>query len=233
MENLQVVYSHYGDSEDLAESLETVVERLPRTPVHVVDGRHATFDYEVETGDLTPETPGICEGYENVHYHAPPDDLLPFGHERPHGRYPMNQKGSYIWYEVADPDRWALKIDADERLRKFEFTDAELDDLNPTDKVLVELVVGKKDHVENARMWVPRNWTFYVGDICYPRKVVPRDASFEELRDKCDPEYSWTDLERFEGIGKVSIRNLDHERGDRWTEAREKQKQQIREFALE
>lgn len=227
MENLQVVIPHYGDRELLEGCLPTVVEKLPETPVHVVDGRYAHFDIGLDS-DLTPGTEDLCNQYENVHYHAPPDDLLPFGHERPEGRYPMNQKGAYVWYEVADPDRWALKIDADERLRKFEFTDAELDDLNPEEKVLVELVVGKKDHVENARMWVPRNWTFYVGDICYPRSAVSRDTPFEELREICGPDLTWTNLERYEGVSRVSIRNLDHERTEPWTTERQKVKDEIR-----
>lgn len=229
MENLQVVINHYGRPDLLGRTLDSVREHLPETPVHVADGRYAHFDPDGD-GDLTPGSRDLCRDYENVHYHVPPDDLLPFGEERPEGRYPMHVAAEWLWYEVADASTWALKIDDDELLRRFDLDEDDLDGLDRTLKYQATLRMGRRDEVNNARLWVPEEWTFYVDDICYPREQVQRGESFEDLREKCRPHYSWNNVGK--ALERVKIRNLGHERDESWTTEREKVKDEIRENAV-
>jgi len=202
MDELQVSVSHYGDRELLEECLNSLDYHLPGVPVHVLDGRYGNFEGGT---DLTPGTEDLCSHYRSVHYHSPPEDRLPFG-EGSTGRYPIHLKARWINYEVLDGSRWTLKVDADERLREFS---ASLDGLDREVKYTVDIVT-EGEHYKNARLWVPDNWTFYVGDILLPRDEFPRDTSFEDLREAAGPETTWTrvsddlrDLVRLENVGNT------------------------------
>lgn len=225
MENLQVVINHYGDPDMLDDALASVADVLPETPVVVADGRYANH---AGPTDLTPETPAICAGYENVTYHSPPEERLPFGEENAYGRFPIHQKATWLWYEVADPETWALKLDADELLREFALDEDALAALDREKKYLVNLNMAE-NHVENARLWVPDRWTFYVDDLCMPREEVPRTTDYEGLRDRCRPEFTWTRVESRRE--QVRIENRGYERSEDYMESRRAVKNEISDEA--
>lgn len=221
MPDLQVIVNHYGETDMLRDTLESVAEVLPDARTLVLDGRYANFDYG--EGDLTPATRDLCRDYEAVEYRAPPEDRLPFGDAGDAGRRPIHEKAKWVWYEQATPDTWALKLDDDERIREF---DVNLSDLDRSKKYLVALHMdGARKPVENARLWVPEKWTFYVDDLCFPREDVPRSTPFEELRDLCAPGNTWAEYES--AADAIHIRNVGVDRSEDYRQARATVKNEI------
>lgn len=225
---LHVVISHFMDTEMLEGSLDSILDVLPETPVHVVDGRHANFPADWDT---TPATQDLIHKYPpHIQYHRPPWEILPFGKGRARGRYPNHMKAKYVWYHVVPQACWALKIDADERLKTF---DVDLEGLDPQTKytALIEMEPGP---IENARLWVPHEWTFYMDDIPAPRKKVQRDVDFDVLHERVGPSLTWSNVSReLSETEAIYIQNLGHERAEAYTERRKAQKATCGEGAAE
>lgn len=215
---LHVVISHFMDTEMLEGALDSITEVLPETPVHVVDGRHASFPGE---WNITPATFDLIQEYPaHVQYHRPPQEVLPFGKTRTEGRYANHLKAKYVWYHVAPQACWALKMDADERLLTC---DINLSELEASTKYTA-LIEMESDTIENARLWVPHEWTFYVDDIPVPRREVQRDVDFDALHERIGPTLTWSNVSRdLSETEALHIENRGHERSEAYMERREAQ----------
>lgn len=215
---LQVVVNHYGETELLRGTLDSVTSTVPAASVLVLDGRYANFQGD---RDVTPASRDLCDDYRKVEYRRPPDDRLPFGEGT--GRRPIHAKAEWVWYEQADPDAWALKIDDDERLRRF---DVDPSDLDRRLKYTVSVDMPTGDTPELPRLWVPEEWTFYVDDLSLPRREYPRETAFDDLRQvvtTLGPEATWARTsDRI--ADSTRIRNRGDDRSRDYRASRKKQK---------
>lgn len=152
----------------------------PDVPVYVLDGRYADFPGE------TLRTPGCeawCAKQDNVTYHTPPDDRLPWGHERwedePGIRWPIHEQAKYANYEMLPQDRWVIHLDADERLAAVEW---DLFDLfRDRWKYAPHISSLAKRGLTVPRIYKPEHWTFWIAGVMYPREYWPRDTPAEKL----------------------------------------------------
>ncbi len=219
MPELQVVINHYGEADMLREALDSVTTVVPEASVLVLDGRYANFYYGED--DTTRGSEDLCRLYEGVSYRSPPDDALPFG-EGLSGRRPIYDKAEWVWYEQADAGTWSLKLDDDERLRRF---DVDLSNLDRREKHVA--TIGMPDDVITIpRLWVPEEWTFFVDDLCFPRDEFPRSLSFEALRDDLGPEATWTRV-GYTTADDVQIVNRGENRSTAYRVERDQQKEEF------
>lgn len=196
---------------DDAPMLRECVDSLPDgVPIHVFDGRHADFPGE---RDLTLAIERFCTRHPDCRYHAPPDGLLPFGHDHDLARRGAGYAKSRFVFDRLPPDEWTCKLDTDERLTRFDPEPA-LGDLAPDHKYC-PLVAGEGEQYHVARLFKPDEWTPWVGDCLLPRALFPLDTSLERLHT------IWTTTEfrairflRRLQIGGIEIENVGDERPD-------------------
>lgn len=175
-----VVYVKTYDDTDL---LKGCVASIPDgIPVYVVDGRYADFPGD---GLRTPETREWCFRQEGVHYHTPPDEVLPWGHEHyedePTVRWPIHEQARWANYEVLPQDAWVLHLDADERLEHV--ADGLFDRLDRTWKYAPYIDSLADRDLMVPRIYVPKHWTFWIAGVMYPREYWSRDTPAKRLRD--------------------------------------------------
>lgn len=185
---------------------------------HVVDGRYADFPGE------TVRTPGLaewCAQTVNTAYHTPPDDRLPWGHEHvdeePRLRHPGHEQAKFANYEVLPQDEWVLHIDADERIETFDVPFADLDErwkFVPYIDSLAERGIGV------PRLYVPGNWTFWIGGVFYPRGFWPRDTPLAKLRDLHLQSMSHQYINRGGLMDQIRLHNVGDERPPEYHERR-------------
>lgn len=178
---LNVRICAFDDRDLIPGAVESVRDVLGGVDIHVCDGRYATFAGEY---DLTPGLAEWCADRENVYYHAPPADRLPFGHALdapPEWRPGNHAKAQWINYEVLPQDEWSLKLDTDERLRAFK---TDVDGLDPETRYapLITLHGETKERANVERLWQPLQWTCWIDDCLLPRAVFPRDTPLERLQ---------------------------------------------------
>lgn len=218
----QVVIETFTDLDFLAGALASVPDSVP---VHVIDGRYATFDGEM---DWTPGARRLCERFPNTTLHRD-RDRLPWGHERdaadPAVRWPQVAQMRFVLGAIPN-DTWTLKLDADERLRRLDVAESALDESQ---------VYHATVHVDGhpyptmpdgelyvPRLWYPERWTFWTDDVPLPRDEYPRDTPAEEL---------YTAKTRGEHLphqnvflkDDIQIDNVGHERPAAWHERRDEQ----------
>lgn len=206
----------FDDLETLPQAVASVREVLGDVDIHVLDGRYELFDGET---DLTPGLRGWCAGRANVHYHAPPESWLPFGHDVPNP--PEHRPGNYakaVWTfdEVLPPNEWTLKLDADEQLRRF---DVDLDELTETTRYAPVIDrVGTDDRVHVARLFQPRHWTPWINDCLLPRALFPRQTTPLSVRQRLwrVDEFRAYRTVRLGFADKIEIANYDAERDVDW-----------------
>lgn len=167
----------YDDREWLPRLVESVRDVLGEVPIHILDGRYELFPGET---DLTPGLEGWCAESSGVHYHAPPAERLPFGHDLdapPAQRPGGHAKAAWAFADVLPSTEWTLKLDADERLQRF---DRDLTECTRThrycpmvDRAGVERANGR---AYIARLFVPEHWTPWIDDCLLPRALFPRDT---------------------------------------------------------
>lgn len=206
--NLNFHIHAYGDLDHAKQAIAS----LPAgTPVHVFDGRYATFAGD---HDLTPGLEAFCGAHPDCRYHAPPPGALPFGHDLdvPDEWRPGNYAKARWAFDHLSADEWTLKLDTDERLRTFE---ADLDALSRTHKYapVVDLHGQAKQSVHIARLWVPDAWTPWINDCLLPRDVFPRDHPLEALQ-RVWRDDEWTAL-RFLRRGQLTAIEIDNYGGER------------------
>lgn len=210
--------------DDLPECRQAIQSVPTGVPVHVCDGRYATFpgDY-----DLTPGLAEYCADRDHAHYHAPPADSLPFGHALDvpaEWRPGVHAKARWI-DEVCPQDAWALKLDTDERLRTV---DVDLDALDETVKYcpVVDLHEQHQQRVHVARLWVPDRWTRWIDDCLLPREIIPRDHPLECLQ-RIWRDDEWTAL-RFLRRSRTKDVRIDNYGGERPAAYRERRAEHLR-----
>lgn len=200
----------YGDLEMLREAVASVPEGIP---IHIFDGRYA--DFEGDT-DLTPGCREFCAAHPDCRYYAPPEHLRPFPGDS-ELREPVSRKSRW-GFEHLPAEEWTLKLDADERLTRFDVDFAALD---PEGKhcPVIESVDGQRFHI--ARLFKPKYWTPWVDDCLLPRGLYPRDTPLGDLA------RVWTETDRiaqrFIGrypIDSIHIENYGPERPADYRERR-------------
>lgn len=222
------VFIHCFEDADL---LEGALESLPETiPIYVVDGRYATFSGD---RDVTPDAPAVCDSYDNVTYHRPPADRLPWGHEHadadPANRWPQYCEMQYS-LSIIDESRWTLKMDTDERLQRFA---VDLDGLDPREKVhttvlledhAFEDITGDRAYI--PRLFVPEQWTFWTDDVFVPREDVPPDAGAPTVKAfaHAGGNYKRVNLMHRD---EIVIENIGHERPDDYLSRRDAQLEKL------
>lgn len=164
----------FGDFAMVREAVDSVPNGVP---IHVCDGRYASFDGRT---DVTPGLETWCEDIDQVHYHAPSPTRLPFGHDLdavPRARPCVHAKAQWMIHEVLPQDEWTLKLDSDERLERF---DVDLTTLDEWTKYvpLVEMADGS-GRVNVARLFMPAHWTAWIDDCLLPRSDYARTSSPE------------------------------------------------------
>lgn len=168
----------WGDVDICRGALESIPEDAS---IYVFDGRYDTFDGETE---LTPGLESLCNSYSNCEYHAPPDDMLPFGHDiaaPPEHRPAVHAKARWMFEEKLPQDEWTVKVDSDERLDELHrdrFTD-----LDPRVKAPGDVAIVDDREVYPTRVLQPQHWTPWINDCFVPREDVPRSASLQERHD--------------------------------------------------
>lgn len=172
--------------DDLAMAKEAVASVPGGFPIHLVDGRYADFpgDY-----NLTPGAQSWAATQPDVTYHAPPDDLLPFGdpNNTAHRRS-THEKAKWVNYDVLPPAEWTLKLDSDERLVEFDWE--RVADLDPGRRWRIQIeVVGEPREWRLTRLWQPNYWTVWANDLLLPRSEVPRDTELERLQQLWNNQY--------------------------------------------
>lgn len=219
--DVQVVIQHWGEPSMLWGALESIRKLVPELDVFVLDGRFATFGND-DDPVLTPGSKEVCDEFGQAEYLAPPEERLPFGHERPEGRYPQFEKARWTWYEAVNEERWSLRVDDDERLLKLDLpeTGDELDDLRKY-RVTIEMPNG--DTPQLPRLWVPKYWTFFTGDLCVPRELFNRDRDVEDFQEHLHPDKTWVGVDN-SLQDRIRLRNVGDERSDAYREKRETQK---------
>lgn len=168
----------YQDIDLLRGAITSIHDVLGDVDIHVCDGRYEFFGSDTDPV-FSPDIHAYCQQYSNVTYHAPPDELLPFGHDLdvPADWRPCNhQKAKWVFDEVLPPDEWTLKFDTDERLRKFAISESVLD---PKTRY-APVIKRRNDHnVHVARLWKPKHWTPWINDCLMTRGLFPRDHPLE------------------------------------------------------
>lgn len=197
--------------DDLA-FLKEAVDSIPAdVPVHVVDGRYADFPGE------TIRTPGCrewCEQQTNVTYHTPPDDRLPWGHERvesePHLRHPIHEQAKWANYEVLPQDEWVLHMDADEQLVEF---DRDWLRQQPPHLKFVPFIDSLAERgIGVPRLYQPGQWTFWIAGVMYPREFWSRDTPVEKLVALHGRSLTHQAINRKQALSEVRISNAGDER---------------------
>lgn len=220
----------YGDLPQCREAVASVTEHLPDgVPIHVCDGRYATFDGET---DLTPGLEAFCGAHPDCTYHAPPEEYLPFGWDRIADGTPaewrpgVHAKAQWI-DETLPSDEWTLKLDTDERLARF---DADLETLDREFRYapIIDLHGDGKDRAHVARLWVPTHWTRWADDCLLPRNLFPRDTSLKQLqRIWRDKRYEMFRFIRLRQRQDIHIDNYGAERPDAYQQRRADHLQRI------
>lgn len=216
---VQVLIHCFDDADFLAGALASIPDAWP---VHVVDGRYATFAGERE---LTPAAATVCEDAPNTWYHAPPSDRLPWGHEYDDGtdRWPQYCEMQYSATEILVPSVWTLKLDADERLETF---DVAVDDLDRDTKVHASVrlednpsedITGEFAYI--PRLFVPERWTFWTDDAFVPRDEVARDAGAPAVKAAVARGQNLTNVD-LTHRDDIVIDNVGHRRPDDYHERR-------------
>lgn len=175
MADLNVHTRAYGD---LPEIKRLVASVDPNVPIHVFDGRWESFP-QITGEDYTPGLREWCETKENVTYHRPPENRLPFGHE-----YEMSEKrpdqyceAQWIEHEVLPQDEWTLRLDSDEVLIRMNL---DLDALDPGFRYQ-PVSTYQDGRGTTPRLWIPEKWTFLWTAQMVPRDMISRDAGLDEI----------------------------------------------------
>lgn len=176
MRDVVVAMHAWGDADLARRAIESVPDA---TPVHVIDGRFAGFMPDAPV--LTPGLREVCDRLARTHYHAPDESRLPFGHDSDHPdhfRPAVHAKAVFTYHEVLPQDAWAVQIDTDEVIERFD-ADA-IRALDPAYRYQprFDLADGREwEHPFVApRIGVPGNWTHWIDDCAVPRDVVGRDG---------------------------------------------------------
>lgn len=174
-------FAAYVKSYDDLELLKGCVASIPDgVDIYVLDGRYADFP-----GD-TLRTPGLkqwcADQGDEIEYHTPPDDRLPWGHERyeeePHLRWPIHEQAKYANYEILPQETWVLHLDADERLDTF---DESLLDADPRLKFAPHIDSLAPRNLTVPRLYQPQHWTFWIAGVMYPREYWSRETAAQRL----------------------------------------------------
>lgn len=205
----------WGDFDFLKEAVASVPSGID---VHIVDGRYADFP-----GD-TIRTPGLEEWArerEQVVYHTPPNERLPWGHERvekePHLRHPIHDQARYANYEALPEDKWVIHIDADER---FETFDVDFDELDRRWKYVPYVDSLAERGIGVPRLYVPKHWTFWIGGVMYPREFWDRETPVSKLHALHIKGLKHQYINRGELLDEIRIRNIGDDRPPEYHERR-------------
>lgn len=207
----------YDDNEQLARALRSIPRHVP---VHVFDGRYASFPGEYDT---TPGMAGTCVAshIEHIQYHRPHTDQLPFGHEYddPTLRGGVHEKAKWALYETLPQDEWTLKLDTDERL--VTFRERALLGFDPKTRYRPGMRYPDGRDVVQARLVVPEHWSVWIDDTFLPRDEVPRDTPLADLKRQWATD-RYRDCELHAPL-YVGLCNHEHDRGAEWAARRDEQ----------
>lgn len=181
--------------------------------IHLMDGRYTDFPGEY---DLTPEAGDWASKRDNVIYHKPPEEKLPFGDpEDTENRRSVHEKARWVNEEALPEDEWTLKLDTDGFLTEFD--PSVVEELDEEIRWRIEVRIedeGRRFHL--TRLWKPKYWTYWINDCLIPRSEVPRDTVLSELPDLWQ-EYK---SERRKKLEDWLIINRGTERADDYIERR-------------
>lgn len=218
---------HFHVFDDLPE-LDRAVSTVPEDVIiHIFDGRYEDFD-----GDylLTPGLSDYCRNRNNLEYHRPPDDLLPFGDPDcpPSYRDSVHQKACWAYYEELPQDQWTIHMDADERLIYLDrtFFDRIQDDVIFSPRIFLQRPLDSREEKTTSvishtmRIFKPRYWTFWVDDLPIPRNQCERGLGAKETK-KIHQDVDQREFR--ERTQSVIIENLGERRPDDYLKRRTKQ----------
>lgn len=214
---------HIPIFDDLIE-LRRAVETVPSdVKVHVLDGRYCDFPGNY---DVTPGAAEFCDGYDNLVYHRPPDDLLPFGDPKIPISYrdSIHKKAEWMYYDVLPQDQWTVHMDSDERLI---YMDRSVFSRLQDDDFLSPRMYIRKGNARNEtqtasiettpRIFKPKFWTFWVDDLAVPRHQCPRGLGSEETKRVYQESNRW---EYTRNTRSVVFENLGNTRPEGYLEKR-------------
>lgn len=207
---------HIRIYDDLPE-LRRAINSIPRDVViHVLDGRYADFDGGTL---LTPGASDLCRERPNLRYHAPSEDRLPFGDLSVGKSYrdSIYKKACWAYYEVLPEDQWTIRMDSDERLI---YLDRTFFERISDDKVFSPRIYMREDLSDSGnssvisctmRIFKPKYWTFWTGDLMIPRHQCERGLGAKETK-KIHQDVDQREFR--EKTQSVIIENLGEKRPD-------------------
>lgn len=215
---MQIVIECFNDADLLEGALESIPAEIP---VHVFDGRYASFPGDRDT---TPRVETITSAFQNTTLYQP-TEKLPWGHEYDIDSRYRASKHEQIQYilETIPNDVWTLKLDSDERLKEFAV------DVSKLDKNQVYHITALVDETPYTtmpdeklfvpRLFYPENWSFWVDDVPLPRDEIDRDAPVQKKyqakrRGKHFPHQNVFHKD------KIVVANIGHKRPEEWHEKR-------------